>query len=558
MKARISPSFCSHRSSFGAAPERYMRRLRRMKILRARRRKRGTVAIKATTKKMIILLVRTQRGACRHCLHVATACAGSSCRTRHVSDEKGNTASGAEEGPEGEGSPDRSGEVGGVAGEDAGLVLQPFRDSNYELRRPAAAFEEWKSLEALVLSLNRKNIRSCVVCAGILYGEGEQQFHDIFKAAWLAERNAVVVGPGSNVIPTVHVKDCAALVRRAAARCIESLESSGSASASGKDKDDKRYFLCVDESKLTQRQLVEGIHAGVGDAHEATSVEPDGDGLRLQDDIVSIDLLMEPTEAMRDEGFPWHCRRGVVAHIHTVASEFAEAVNLRPIKVLLSGPPGIGKSHFGAQLAQRYNVPHLRLADMVQAAAADNTNASLAAAANAALKSLPTEHTGKHAAAKKSAPKPPPPLSDELITLVVKRSLQANTCRYRGYVLDGVPGAYKGCLEVFMTNALPAAGKSEREDEGSDEDAENDEDEDETESANQKLVRGPTTSLCGAKGLLPIRTPRGVDERRIRRQPRPIQPAEYIHLPSWLAALTPASKPRSHGAACDDTPAAAR
>jgi adenylate kinase len=32
---------------------------------------------------------------------------------------------------------------------------------------------------------------------------------------------------------------------------------------------------------------------------------------------------------------------------------------LKPIKIAIVGPPGSGKSFFGSQLAEHYNVPHI-------------------------------------------------------------------------------------------------------------------------------------------------------------------------------------------------------
>jgi len=44
-----------------------------------------------------------------------------------------------------------------------------------------------------------------------------------------------------------------------------------------------------------------------------------------------------------------------------VKEEFAKERNLKPVKIFLSGPPCSGKTFFGKQLAEHYNVPHINM-----------------------------------------------------------------------------------------------------------------------------------------------------------------------------------------------------
>ena len=41
--------------------------------------------------------------------------------------------------------------------------------------------------------------------------------------------------------------------------------------------------------------------------------------------------------------------------------EFAKERNLKPVKIFISGPPCSGKTFFGKQLAEHYNVPHINM-----------------------------------------------------------------------------------------------------------------------------------------------------------------------------------------------------
>jgi hypothetical protein len=53
-----------------------------------------------------------------------------------------------------------------------------------------------------------------VVCSGICYGAGEEEWTELFRAGWSCEPNhaLTVVGDGANVIPMIHVRDLARVI----------------------------------------------------------------------------------------------------------------------------------------------------------------------------------------------------------------------------------------------------------------------------------------------------------------------------------------------------------
>lgn len=54
-----------------------------------------------------------------------------------------------------------------------------------------------------------------VLCSGIRYGNGERQFYELFKTAWLqSPEKLFYLEKGDNLIPTIHVIDLARVVRR--------------------------------------------------------------------------------------------------------------------------------------------------------------------------------------------------------------------------------------------------------------------------------------------------------------------------------------------------------
>merc|ERR1719498_2226018 len=90
------------------------------------------------------------------------------------------------------------------------------------------------------------NVRAFVLAAGILYGQGEDTFNKCFEDAFLCKQQHKIIAPGTNTIPTVHVTDMARLVKQLTFFAdITPAE--------------KPYLLAVDQSKLTQAEIVQGI-----------------------------------------------------------------------------------------------------------------------------------------------------------------------------------------------------------------------------------------------------------------------------------------------------------
>ena len=45
--------------------------------------------------------------------------------------------------------------------------------------------------------------------------------------------------------------------------------------------------------------------------------------------------------------------------------EFSKDRGLKPIKIFIAGPPASGKSYYGKQLAEHYNVPHIHVGKLL-------------------------------------------------------------------------------------------------------------------------------------------------------------------------------------------------
>merc|ERR1719181_1887958 len=214
-----------------------------------------------------------------------------------------------------------------------------LRDTDLDRRTPEqdSVYEAWKYLESLTLSLSSKEgLRPHVIGAGVLYGNGETTFNDLFKEAWLTRATHSIIEPGDNYIPCVHVRDVARLSRVVV-------------------QDDKvsPYLIAVDKARLTQAQIVQGIVNRMATAREVP-IRPADEVQSEFKDVMKLDLIMQPSVPMRSKDFNWWCKSGIVANMAWVADEFCKWRNLRPIKMVIIGPPGSGAESFCQNVANRY------------------------------------------------------------------------------------------------------------------------------------------------------------------------------------------------------------
>ena len=112
------------------------------------------------------------------------------------------------------------------------------------------------------MSLNgtKDNLRTVVVASGFMYGNGESCFQHLFKSGWCQDDEYRIVAPGTNVIPTIHVRDLARFVRKVT---LDDTTQSG-------------YFFAVDGSNITQTELVTAALREFGAGGSVYKVENPG------------------------------------------------------------------------------------------------------------------------------------------------------------------------------------------------------------------------------------------------------------------------------------------
>lgn len=217
-----------------------------------------------------------------------------------------------------------------------------------------------------------------------MYGKGEAIFNSHLKQAWKQDPVRLpYCGDGDNKLPTIHVTDLARIVK-----------------AIYEKKPARKYVFAVDNNKRPlQKKLVAAISNGIGTgliesvdiptefkkAHpKMTPIQLDLDwkksllldldvtpsALFVKDDLPPVADGEEPAEeAAEDENFipiEWLCKPGLPARIDLIKKEFEKERRLRPIKVIVKGPPCAGKSFYSKQLAEHYNVPHIHMSRLIE------------------------------------------------------------------------------------------------------------------------------------------------------------------------------------------------
>ena len=237
-----------------------------------------------------------------------------------------------------------------------------------------------KSLETLCLAAGNKkpNLKSYVLCSGILYGQDEFVFKPLFEQAWLQHPPELVYyGHGKNRIPMIHIQDLAEFVKKTVEK-----------------PPIMHYVFAIDYNKKpTQKGIVKAISAGVGTGKtkefsgkkfEMTIKEMPSD---LENkDVFLLNLRMRPSKAFamneenqdgneedenEEEGekmekfkFNWVSKEGIQKNIDKINLEFNGKNTLKSNRVFIAGPPGSGKSHYGKKIAEFYNIPHIIVKDL--------------------------------------------------------------------------------------------------------------------------------------------------------------------------------------------------
>uniref|UniRef100_A0A8C2ICH3 Adenylate kinase 7a n=1 Tax=Cyprinus carpio TaxID=7962 RepID=A0A8C2ICH3_CYPCA len=313
----------------------------------------------------------------------------------------------------------------------------PLTEDDYKRRRPHPNFKEHTSTEKLVLKLGKtkkSKLATYVVTSGLQYGMGENIFHFFFKTAWLGELSSVpVFGPGTNVIPAIHIHDLARVVQN----IID-------------HKPKTHYFIAVDDSKNTFEDIVKAIASTLGSGKTENIPKEDDYGTKETDLLyLSVNLRTESVFLNDRLNVHWDCESGIVDNILQVVEEYKQARQLLPIKICLLGPPAVGKSSAAVKLCRYYKLHHIdvnetinekvrQLEELLEGNEKTSENEEMLVGAEAQLKTLKNNMVQNDGQ-----------LDDQHVMHIIREKLNSKPCRNQGYVLDGYPKTYTQARELF-------------------------------------------------------------------------------------------------------------
>ncbi|CAD8079439.1 unnamed protein product [Paramecium primaurelia] len=356
------------------------------------------------------------------------------------------------------GYPPESGEEEGKPQEDAEDAppkkeYTRFNETDYPKRKALPQYESLCSLESLCLSINRPNLKTFILCAGILYGMGEDHFYTKFKEAWLQN---TITFYNRNKVPCIHVKDLALFVQKLVEKPVN-----------------QKYIFAIDHNQNpSHKAIIDSISKGVGNQ-------------KIQQSDVAIpefqiDLRMKPTkvfdaflEEQGDQGdeeqavdkftFNWWCKEGIRANIAKIRQEFVDYHNLKPIRIAITGPPGIGKSTIANQISTYFSIPHITIKELIQeylnqtSEEVESLKANLEENRNQLVEEAKAQYDIQREK-RKQLKQPYIPfddskiearLTDEQLITIYKWRLMQNDCQNRGFILDNYPKTYAQAKQLF-------------------------------------------------------------------------------------------------------------
>jgi len=314
-------------------------------------------------------------------------------------------------------------------------ALGALTDKDAPRRAPGLTARDTHEVEQLLMrSQRRGRLRTMVVCPGLMYGQGEEDslLHPVFRTAWeVTAGPAVVYGPGTNKLPMVHVDDLAAYIAAAASK-----------EARAALPETQQYLLVTDcaspgqPGTIDQKAMVTSIaeRLGTGEVKNIPSEELLFSAGGRHAELFTLDAPMATTPLAPAAGYNPKYSQGFLANLEEVVNQWLTVRNVRPLRILVSGPPMAGKSTTAARLAELYHLKCISAKDLL--AAKNRLPPDL-------LKVFESEMSGKEPRASAAT------MAALFRELVIPDLLWRN----RGFVLDGWPRTANAARCAFMQQA---------------------------------------------------------------------------------------------------------
>ncbi|XP_045187456.1 adenylate kinase 7-like [Mercenaria mercenaria] len=318
----------------------------------------------------------------------------------------------------------------------------PFTEDDYRRRKPHPNFKEHISAEKTVIKLgktNKSKLVTYVVASGLTYGAEEQIFHYLFKSAWHNAPELLCFGNGQNVVPSIHIKDLAAVIQNIA-----------------DSRPKVRYLIAKDDSNNTLEEIVKCVSASLGTDRVKSITKEEAllnKEIEQNDfDMLLVNLRMDAVNVKENMRISWVSEAGMVENIKDIIKEYKDTRNLHPLRVCVLGPPASGKSTVVKELCEYYKLHHIKIKDVIDEAMENLTTTSRRAdsedqeedegKAQDAQELLDAINEGKESNNGR--------IEDTYVLKFFRDKLLSMPCQNQGFILDGFPKTIEQAKELFI------------------------------------------------------------------------------------------------------------
>ena len=346
-----------------------------------------------------------------------------------------------------------------------------FKEEDHPKRIPNSRYYYFKVIETLALQIKNPYLKTYIICPGFIYGCGEEFFFDYFKKSYLSGVEYFPIrGKGYNYIPTIHILDLVQVIKRII-----------------NFKPDIKYIFACDRTK---NPLMRNIIGSITNKIDGIDIKPINEYNIDEMEIINycelkINLPMKTSTFLNDEKrrmgeslaeynkrlFNWHCEGGIEENIDLLIKEFKLYRNIKPIRIIINGPPSGGKKTISKILSEKYKLSIFNLKNICEWAEKLDINDPLGKEVNDKKKEI--EENAQKAIDdyehRKNKKKSDPPLDinslrkypPEFIYKLVKARITRDECLIKGYILVNYPKNYKDCVDLFCVEPPPQEIKKE-------------------------------------------------------------------------------------------------
>ena len=299
-------------------------------------------------------------------------------------------------------------------------IIVYYTDKDYLKRKPSLKYFDFKYIENEALNLNQKaNIKSYIICPGVIYGYGEKLFYSIFRSALLGYPiEELLLDKGRNWIPTIHMKDLVSII----AKIIEKkplsyyiLAFDQTNNRSLKNIIRMIYYCMGNENNMIEKKETKGQNEEIqGDNNdmninkqivkeekeeneENDKKEENDEGKQTEEnaekkaennkpiihpfflnkkyqiseyfprELLYLDVKILPSEFIKGDFkekdkiytplFKWHCPSGIISNSDSVKKEFLKYRDLISNKIFILGNPYTGKTTISQILSKIFHLP---------------------------------------------------------------------------------------------------------------------------------------------------------------------------------------------------------